>query len=81
MSPSCFWDGYWDAPVSYWPIFFFMSLVTVPEVFAKVYSFLKWRMVFIRGFVFPTGSPYSRPSLVFSPSSLQQTANTRLGRF
>ena len=23
-----------DAPVSYWPIFFFLSLVTVPEVFA-----------------------------------------------
>ena len=27
----------WDAPVSYWPIFF-LSLVTVAEVFAKVNS-------------------------------------------
>ena len=26
------------APVSYWPIFFFLSPVTVPEVFAKVNS-------------------------------------------
>ena len=26
-----------DAPVSYWPIFF-LSLVTVPEVFARVNS-------------------------------------------
>ena len=27
-------DG--DAPVSYWPFFFSLSPVTVPEVFAKV---------------------------------------------
>ena len=27
-----------NAPVSYWPIFFLLSLVTVPEVFAKVNS-------------------------------------------
>ena len=27
-----------DAPVSYWPLFFSLSLVTVPEVFAEVSS-------------------------------------------
>ena len=27
-----------DAPVSYWPIFSPVSIVTVPEVFAKVNS-------------------------------------------
>ena len=27
-----------DVPVSYWPIFFCLSPVTVPEVFAEVYS-------------------------------------------
>ena len=26
------------APVSYWPIFFFLSLTTVPEILAKVNS-------------------------------------------
>ena len=38
-----------DAPVSYWPIFSPVPIVTVPEVFAKVnsvqfvsLSFLKW---------------------------------------
>ena len=38
-----------DAPVSYWPIFSPVPIVTVPEVFAKVNSvqfvspsFLKW---------------------------------------
>lgn len=25
-----------DAPVSYWPVFFFRLLVTVPEDFAKI---------------------------------------------
>ena len=30
--------GTGDAPVSYWPIFFSLTLVTVSEVFAKVNS-------------------------------------------
>ena len=68
VSRNCFWDGYWDAPVSCWPIFS-MSLVTVQEVFAKVNSFLKWRMAFIQGFMFPTGSPYSRPVLQIQVNS------------
>ena len=68
MSRNCFWDGYWDAPVSYWPIFS-MSRVTVPEVFAKVDLFLKWRMAFTRRFMFPTGSPYSRPVLQIQVNS------------
>ena len=68
MSRNCFWDGYWDAPVSCWPIFS-MSLVTVQEVFAKVNSFLKWRMAFIQGFMFPTGSPYFRPVLQIQVNS------------
>ena len=34
-----------DASVSYWPMFFPLSLATVPEVIAKVsFLFLKWRI-------------------------------------
>ena len=39
-----------EAPVSYWPVFFYLCLVIVPEVFVKVnssqfpFSFLKWRV-------------------------------------
>lgn len=33
----------WDMPVSHWPFFFFLSLVTVPEVIANVsFCFVKW---------------------------------------
>ena len=51
--------------------FFSMSLVTVPEVSAKVNSFLKLRMAFIRGFMFPTCSPYSRPVLQIQVNSFR----------
>ena len=65
MSRNCFWD----APVSsYWPIFS-MSRVTVPEVFAKVDLFLNWRMAFVRGFIFSTGSAYSWPVLQIQVNS------------
>ena len=37
MSRKCFWDRYWDAPVSYWSVFP-LSQVTAPEVFVKVNS-------------------------------------------
>ena len=34
-----------DTPVSYWPMFFPVSLATVPEVIARVsFLFLKWRI-------------------------------------
>ena len=34
-----------DVSVSYWPMFFPLSLATVPEVIAKVsFLFLKWRI-------------------------------------
>ena len=34
-----------DASVSYWPMFFPLSLATVPEVIAKVsFLFLKWQI-------------------------------------
>ena len=49
--------------------FFSMSRVTVPEVFAKVDLFLKWRMAFVRGFMFSTGSPYSWPVLQIQVNS------------
>ena len=49
-SRNCFWDGYLERSVSYRPIFF-LYLVTVPEVFAKVNSaqlpFRFWRDEFI----------------------------------
>ena len=38
MSRNCLWDRNWGrAGQLYWPIFF-LSPVTVPEVFAKVHS-------------------------------------------
>ena len=51
-----------DVPVSYWPIFFFLSLVADPEVFAIVNS---------AQFPPPVSKVMTRCDLICSPGSLK----------